>query len=56
MWGEISAYAAGRGRPRPSNDMWIAGCCLVYSLPLATLDTKDFKDFAEHEGLVLIGE
>lgn len=54
-WGEISAYAARRGRPRPQNDTWIAACCLVYGLPLATLNTKDFDDFAEHEGLILIG-
>jgi toxin FitB len=54
-WGEISAYAARRGRPRPQNDTWIAACCLVYDLPLATLNIKDFKDFAEHEGLVLLG-
>jgi toxin FitB len=54
-WGEISAYAARRGRPRPQNDTWITACCLVYDLPLATLNVKDFKDFAEHEGLTLIG-
>jgi len=55
VWGEISAYAARRGRPRPQNDTWIAACCLVYDLLLATLNIKDFKDFAEHEGLTLIG-
>lgn len=54
-WGEISAHAARRGRPRPQNDTWIAACCLVYDLPLATLNIKDFEDFAEHEGLVLLG-
>lgn len=54
-WGEISAHAARRGRPRPQNDTWIAACCLVYDLPLATLNIKDFKDFAEHEGLTLLG-
>jgi hypothetical protein len=27
---------------------------LAYGLPLATLNTKDFKDFAEHGGLNLI--
>ncbi len=37
------------GRPR------IAACCLVYDLPLATLNIKDFKDFIEHEGLTIIG-
>jgi predicted nucleic acid-binding protein len=53
-WGEISAYAVRRGRPRPHNDTWIAACCLVYDLPLATLNVKDFQDFVDHEGLRLI--
>jgi toxin FitB len=53
-WGEIQAYAQLRGRPRPTNDSWIAACCLVRGLPLATLNNKDFADFAEHEGLVLV--
>ncbi|WP_181782102.1 type II toxin-antitoxin system VapC family toxin [Pseudonocardia pini] len=55
IWGEITAYAARRGRPRPQNDSWIAATCLAYGLPLATLNVKDFSDFAEHEGLVLMG-
>lgn len=55
IWGEISAHATRRGRPRPQNDTWIAACCLAYDLPLATLNVKDFRDFAEHEGLVLLG-
>jgi hypothetical protein len=29
-------------------------CCLVRELPLATLNTKDYADFAEHEGLELV--
>lgn len=53
-WGTIAAYAESRGRPRPQNDMWVAACCLYYDLPLATLNIKDFNDFAEHEGLTLI--
>ena len=53
-WGEITAYAQRRGRPRPINDSWIAACCLTYDLPLATLNTTDFDDYAEHEGLQLI--
>ncbi|MFF0269278.1 type II toxin-antitoxin system VapC family toxin [Kribbella sp. NPDC004536] len=54
-WGEISAYATKRGRPRPQNDSWIAACCLAYDLPLATLNVKDFADFAEYEGLRMVG-
>jgi predicted nucleic acid-binding protein len=55
LWGEISAHATRRGPRRPQNDTWIAAACLAYDLPLATLNVKDFRDFAEHEGLTLIG-
>ena len=54
VWGELSAAATQRGRPRPVNDTWIAACCVAYGLPLATLNIKDFADFAEHDGLVLV--
>lgn len=54
VWGELSAAATERGRPRPVNDTWIAACCIAYGLPLATLNIKDFGDFAEHDGLSLI--
>jgi len=30
--------------------------CLASGLPLATLNTKDFEDFAEHRGVVQIPE
>jgi predicted nucleic acid-binding protein len=43
-----------RGRPRPVNDTWVAACCLVRELPLATVNTKDYIDFSEHEGLELL--
>ncbi|MBM7518308.1 hypothetical protein [Nocardioides nitrophenolicus] len=48
------AYAEKRGRPRPANDAWIAACCLVHDVPLATLNVGHFGDFAEYEGLRLI--
>jgi predicted nucleic acid-binding protein len=54
-WGEIQANAELRGRPRPQNDSWIAACCLAYDLSLATFNTKDFADYAAHDGLSLIG-
>jgi len=54
VWGELSAAATQRGRPRPVNDTWVAACCVAYGLPLATLNIKDFADFAEHDRLVLI--
>jgi predicted nucleic acid-binding protein len=53
-WGRISAAAIERGRASSANDTWIAACALTYGLPLATLNVKDFEDFAEHEGLHLI--
>jgi hypothetical protein len=54
VWGELSAAATLRGRPRPVNDTWVAASCLAYGLPLATLNVKDFADYAEHDGLELI--
>ncbi|MTD53869.1 type II toxin-antitoxin system VapC family toxin [Amycolatopsis sp. RM579] len=54
LWGEMSAYAQRRGRPRPQNDTWIAACCLAFEVPLATLNVKDYEDFAEYEGLELL--
>jgi predicted nucleic acid-binding protein len=54
VWGEIQAHARLRGRPRPINDSWIAACCIARELPVATLNIKDFEDFAEHEGLELV--
>ena len=53
-WGEIQAYAQLRGRPRPTNDSWIAASCLVRDLPLATFNIKDFQDFEQHEGLQIL--
>jgi predicted nucleic acid-binding protein len=53
-WGVLSASAQKRGRPGAVNDTWIAAACLVRGLPLATLNRKDFEDFAEHDGLVLL--
>ena len=54
-WGELQARAERRGRPRPVNDTWIAASCLVRDLPLATLNNKDFSDFADHDGLRIVG-
>ncbi|WP_422750164.1 type II toxin-antitoxin system VapC family toxin [Micromonospora sp. WMMD1219] len=53
-WGRIQAAAQLRGRPRPVNDSWIAACCLVHRLPLATFNGKDYADFADHDDLKLL--
>lgn len=55
-WGRLAAGAQRRGRPRPQNDTWIAACCIRHGVPLITLNAKDFKDFAQHDGLILLGE
>lgn len=43
---EVSRDAPLRSRSRPVNDAWIAACYLVWELPLATFNPKDFRDFA----------
>jgi predicted nucleic acid-binding protein len=43
-WGEITGHALAAGRPRPANDAWVAACCLVHGLPLATLNSRDYED------------
>lgn len=55
-WGALSAAARRRGRPRPQNDTWVPASCLRHGLPLVTLNTKDFSDFAAYDGLVLLGD
>lgn len=52
-WGELQARAQARGRPRPINDSWIAATCIAEGIPLATFNTKDYEDFAQHDGLNL---
>jgi predicted nucleic acid-binding protein len=54
LWGSLSAAGKLRGRSNPVNDTWIAACCLAEGLPLATLNTKDYADFAAHHGLQLL--
>ncbi|HEX4656649.1 MAG TPA: hypothetical protein VH307_04635 [Streptosporangiaceae bacterium] len=52
----MAGAAQLRGRPRPQNDTWIAACCLRYGVPLLTLNTADFSDFATRHDLVLLAE
>ena len=56
IWGRLAASTQARGAPVSENDIWIAACCLSEGLPLVTRNMKDFVDFAEHHGLVLITE
>jgi predicted nucleic acid-binding protein len=48
VWGQH------RGRPRPVNDTWVAACRLVHDVPLATVNVKDYADFAAHDGVTLV--
>ena len=54
IWGRLAADTQRRGVPISQNDTWIAACCLSEGLPLVTRNVKDFVDFADHHGLVLI--
>jgi toxin FitB len=55
IWAAVTDGAQRRGRPRPVHDTWIAACCIEGGLPLLSLNRRDFVDFAEHDGLVLVG-
>jgi predicted nucleic acid-binding protein len=54
VWGVLEGQAQMRGRPRPVNDSWIAAYCVARDLPLVTLNTKDFEDSAQYDGLKLL--
>jgi predicted nucleic acid-binding protein len=54
LCGHLAADAKRRGRGKPTNDMWIAACCLTHDLPLATLNIKDFDYFRIHYGLSIV--
>lgn len=56
VWGGLQADSVRRGRTRPVNDSWVAACCLVRGLPLATRNVKDYSDFAHYDGLTLVTE
>lgn len=53
-WGRLAAAAQRDGQPRPTNDSWIAACFLLYDIPLATLNVKDYTYCADAHGLRLI--
>ena len=53
-WGRLSADGKRRGHTHPINDTRLAASCLTEGLPLATLNVKDFADFADIHGLDLV--
>ncbi|MGH2803926.1 MAG: PIN domain-containing protein [Thermoleophilaceae bacterium] len=46
-WGELTGNALIAGRPLPSNDAWIAACCLANDAALATLNVRHYADIAD---------
>ena len=46
QWGQITGTALRAGRPLPSNDAWVAACCLTHDVALATLNTRGYEDIA----------
>lgn len=48
-WGEITGSALRAGRPLPANDAWVAACCLVHDVALATYNRRDFATIDELE-------
>jgi toxin FitB len=54
VWGELAARHSDVGGPRPLHDSRIAACGIEAGLPLLTLNHRDFADFAERDGLVLL--
>lgn len=46
-WGELTGLALRAGRPLPANDAWIAACCLVHDVALATYNRRDFETIDE---------
>jgi predicted nucleic acid-binding protein len=56
IWGELAGPPSCGDGPGRRTTPGSAACCLRYQVPLVTLNTGDFGDFAEHHGLVLLGD
>jgi len=44
--GALRADAEQRGITVPSNDAWVASCCVTFGYPLLTLNRKHFEPLA----------
>jgi predicted nucleic acid-binding protein len=42
-WGELTGSAPRAGRPLSANNAWIAACCLVHGVALATYNRRDIE-------------
>jgi toxin FitB len=47
-WAEINVKLRDQLQGGGANDMWIAACCLVYDMPLATNNLGDFQQIQKH--------
>jgi predicted nucleic acid-binding protein len=54
IWARITVAAQRAGSPPPLNDAWIAAGCLSYGLPLATVNKRSYRYFADRYGLELL--
>ena len=46
IWAQLHGRFHGRLKGEGINDMWIAACCLVHALPLATGNLSDYGTIA----------
>lgn len=54
IWARIAVAAQRAGSSTPAHDSWVAAGCLSYGLPLATLNKRRYRYFAERYGLQLL--
>ncbi len=55
QWAALHARFLGRLKDGGINDLWIASCCLVHNLPLATNNLSDFQTIsAEFSALQIV--
>jgi predicted nucleic acid-binding protein len=53
-WAALHARFKGRLKEGGTNDLWVAACCLVLDLPLATGNLSDFQTIANEFPLRLV--
>jgi toxin FitB len=53
QWGRLSGMASRDGHTVPTNDGWIAACCVVAGYPLLTGNRRHFEPLQRH-GLELV--
>jgi toxin FitB len=54
QWAPMHARFAGRLQRGGANDLWVAACCIVHDIPLATNNLGDFTAIAGEFPLQLV--